>query len=114
MLRDYQRGHCSFLLKTYTVCCTGVTLFAEYLQEGNLFNRNIGSLYQFFKENGYLYLNLLFMVTVIKKGVDIKKSFKILEKALKSKGVDTHKYCGTLDLNEDALTIQKRMRDEWQ
>ena len=54
------------------------------------------------------------MVTIIKKGVDIKKSSKMLDKALKSKGVDTHKYCGTLVLKEDPLLIQKQMRDEWQ
>ena len=29
------------------------------------------------------------------------------------KGVDTSKYCGTVKFNEDALAIQKRLRDEW-
>lgn len=29
------------------------------------------------------------------------------------KGVDTLKYCGVLKLKEDALAIQKKLRDEW-
>lgn len=39
---------------------------------------------------------------------------KQLEAALNTKGVDTHKFCGVIKLNEDPLTIQKRMRDEWE
>ena len=31
----------------------------------------------------------------------------------KIKGVDTLKYCGTVKFNEDALDIQKRLRNEW-
>lgn len=30
------------------------------------------------------------------------------------KGVDTKKFCGVIKLKEDALTIQKKLRDEWQ
>ena len=29
------------------------------------------------------------------------------------KGVNTLKYCGVLNLKEDPLTIQKKLRDEW-
>ncbi len=32
----------------------------------------------------------------------------------KVKGVDTLKYCGTVKYDEDALVIQKRLRNEWQ
>lgn len=54
------------------------------------------------------------MVTVIKKGSDKKLSNKLMQEALKIKGVDTHKYCGVIQLKEDPLAIQKRMRDEWE
>lgn len=32
---------------------------------------------------------------------------------INSKGVDTLKYCGTVKFKEDALVIQKRLRNEW-
>ncbi len=32
----------------------------------------------------------------------------------KTKGVDTSKYCGTVKFDEDALAIQKRLRNEWE
>ena len=54
------------------------------------------------------------MVTVIKKGSDKKKASQQIKKALKTKGVDTHKYCGVIKLKEDPLIIQKRMWDEWE
>jgi hypothetical protein len=54
------------------------------------------------------------MVTIVKKGSDKKEAAKQLEKALKTKGVDTHKYCGVIKLREDPLKIQKKMRDEWE
>ncbi len=54
------------------------------------------------------------MVLVLKKGVS-KKQIETIEKKLKAKnGVDVMKYCGTIKLNEDALTIQKSFRNEWQ
>ncbi|MEQ8714451.1 MAG: hypothetical protein RIC80_15640 [Cyclobacteriaceae bacterium] len=54
------------------------------------------------------------MITVIKKGLDKAHIDKLLKKALKTKGVDTRKYCGVISLKEDPLVIQKRMRDEWE
>ncbi|WP_185154396.1 hypothetical protein [Fulvivirga sp. M361] len=54
------------------------------------------------------------MVTVIKKGTDKEIIDKLLKEALKTKGVDTHKYCGVIKLKEDPLVIQKRLRDEWE
>jgi len=56
------------------------------------------------------------MTVVIKKGVDKKEFEKILNsfrKDKKSKGVDTFKYCGIINLSKDPLIIQKEMRDEW-
>lgn len=49
------------------------------------------------------------MVTVVRKGSDKKEAAKQLEKALKLKGVDTHKYCGVIKLREDPLVIQKKI-----
>ncbi|HHP7241399.1 MAG TPA: hypothetical protein ACFCUD_06985 [Cyclobacteriaceae bacterium] len=54
------------------------------------------------------------MVTIIKKGTDSKLLAEQLKKALETKGVDTHKYCGVIKLKHDPLAIQKRMRDEWE
>lgn len=54
------------------------------------------------------------MITILRKALDIKEAAKQLEKALKTKGVDTHKYCGVIKLGEDPLHIQKKMRDEWE
>lgn len=41
---------------------------------------------------------------------------KLIEKLnnnRKRKQIDVHKYCGTIQLKEDALSIQKKIRDEW-
>ena len=45
-----------------------------------------------------------------------KKSITRIKKrnTLKPKGVNTLKYCGTIQLKEDALSIQKKLRNEWQ
>ena len=39
---------------------------------------------------------------------------RIRKKNVKSNGVDTLKYCGTVKFDEDALVIQKKLRNEWQ
>ena len=58
--------------------------------------------------------NKSIMVLVLKKGAS-KKEIESLEKKLQNKsGVDVMKYCGKIKLKEDALTIQKNLRDEWQ
>uniref|UniRef100_UPI0040496825 hypothetical protein n=1 Tax=Gelidibacter sp. TaxID=2018083 RepID=UPI0040496825 len=57
------------------------------------------------------------MVSKIKKGATKKSILSLLEKlhtTTKSKGVDTHKFCGTIRLNKDGLAIQKSLRNEWQ
>ena len=56
------------------------------------------------------------MVTVIKRGSD-KKSIaigmqKLVDKSAK-KGFKAQEFCGILKLDEDALDIQRQLRDEW-
>lgn len=49
------------------------------------------------------------MVTRLKQGASresIQKLLKKLSEKPRSKGVDTHKYCGKIKLKEDALIIQ--------
>ncbi len=54
------------------------------------------------------------MVLVLKKGAS-KKEIEDIEKKLKNKnGIDVMKHCGKIKLKEDALTIQKNLRNEWQ
>jgi hypothetical protein len=58
------------------------------------------------------------MVTTIKKGAskkEIQALFKELESKKKSrKGFEAHKFCGVVKFKEDAINIQKKMRDEWE
>lgn len=57
------------------------------------------------------------MVTVIQQGSNrkmIDRVLVILFKQKKNRGIDTQKYCGVLELKEDALEIQKRLRSEWE
>ncbi|MCF6352321.1 MAG: hypothetical protein L3J06_04850 [Cyclobacteriaceae bacterium] len=53
------------------------------------------------------------MVTVIKKNAKKNSVSKLLQEALKTKGINTHKYCGKISLKESPLVIQKNFRDEW-
>ncbi len=56
------------------------------------------------------------MITTLKQGSTQKIIHELLEKFFKkkkSKGVDVTKYCGVLNLDEDAVSLQKQMRDEW-
>ena len=57
------------------------------------------------------------MLTVIKKGI-AKEQLELLWKELNTrkarKSLDAWKHCGVLALEEDALSIQKRLRDEWE
>ncbi len=57
------------------------------------------------------------MITVIKKGYkkhSILKLLKELKQKAYNKGFDAYKYCGAIQIAEDPLEIQKRMRDEWE
>ncbi len=53
------------------------------------------------------------MVTIIKKGSTPRCISQALKKLRNSKGLDAFKYCGTIHLQEDPLSIQKKMRNEW-
>lgn len=55
------------------------------------------------------------MVTILKKSASIDTLKQVIEKATsKRKGTNAYKYLGVLDLNSNALAIQKKLRDEWQ
>ena len=57
------------------------------------------------------------MVLVLKKGAskkDIEAIEKLLYKEKPSGGFNAKKYNGILNLKEDPLTIQKKLRDEWE
>jgi hypothetical protein len=54
------------------------------------------------------------MATVIKRKEGRKNISRKFNKALSSKGVDTHKYCGVIKLSKDPLVIQKELRNEWE
>ena len=53
------------------------------------------------------------MVLVLKKGATKKEINLIKKKFLTVEGVNTKKICGSIKLNEDPLTVQKSLRDEW-
>ncbi len=54
------------------------------------------------------------MVVVLKQGATKEAIEKLLKKLKIKRGVNTKKYCGTIKLKEDPLTIQKNLRDEWE
>lgn len=56
------------------------------------------------------------MVLTLKQGASreyIEELLIKISREIRTKGVDTKKYCGLIELKEDALKIQKRLRDEW-
>ena len=57
------------------------------------------------------------MITTIKKGAtkaEIRSLFEKLEQhANKDKGFDAFSFCGIVKFDEDAVEIQKGLRDEW-
>jgi hypothetical protein len=57
------------------------------------------------------------MMIVLKKEGMIKSFQEALEYLLKiksEKGIDAHKYCGTVKFGKDGLGLQRKWRDEWQ
>ncbi|MEZ4916924.1 MAG: hypothetical protein R2836_08055 [Chitinophagales bacterium] len=57
------------------------------------------------------------MTVVLKKGSSKKDKLKAWKKLIEktdNKGVNTLKYCGTVNFNEDGLALQKKWRDEWE
>jgi ribonuclease HIII len=53
------------------------------------------------------------MVLVLKKGASQKQIDSIAKKLKNKSGIDVLKYCGKIKLKEDALMIQKKLRNEW-
>lgn len=53
------------------------------------------------------------MTIIIKRKTKRGLATQKFNKAISSKGVDTHKYCGVIKLKKDPLVIQKELRDEW-
>ena len=56
------------------------------------------------------------MVMTIKKGASKKIISQKLTEAYSTikRGFEASKFCGVLNLKEDPLSIQKRLRDEWE
>lgn len=54
------------------------------------------------------------MVTVIKKGASKTSIKRLVQKVQAGRGVDFKKYTGVIKLKEHPLTIQKKLRDEWE
>ncbi|MCC5921625.1 MAG: hypothetical protein LAT68_14495 [Cyclobacteriaceae bacterium] len=54
------------------------------------------------------------MVTTIKKGSDKTAIEKAFSKLKSKKKFNAHKYCGVVKLKDDPISIQKKMRDEWE
>ena len=56
------------------------------------------------------------MITILKPGSDnkaIRSAWKQVQEQPRRKRLDAYKYCGKVQFKEDALTLQKRWRDEW-
>jgi len=55
------------------------------------------------------------MVTKVKKGMPKKEIDSLLEKHKNSRKrkTDLKKYCGVIDLKEDPILTQKKLRNEW-
>ncbi|MFC5282205.1 hypothetical protein [Pedobacter alpinus] len=53
------------------------------------------------------------MVTIIKSNSKVKDIEKSINKTEPSKKLDAKKFSGILKIDEDALQIQKRLRNEW-
>jgi hypothetical protein len=55
------------------------------------------------------------MVTIIEKGLSREKIRLALKKRkVKIKSPDLKKYCGSITLADDPLTLQKKWRNEWE
>jgi hypothetical protein len=67
--------------------------------------------------NRYFCSNLMVMVTIIKRGStkeEIKSKLKKHNEVKKYKSIDLNKYCGSIELKEDPLKLQKEWRNEWE
>ena len=58
------------------------------------------------------YLDLLNLYHKITKKIEKIEKMKISDYIKKK--LDAHKYCGLISIDNDALTIQNQMRNEWE
>lgn len=58
------------------------------------------------------YLELIDLYRKITKKMEIIEKFKRVKSTTKK--INALKFCNTISLSEDALLIQKQMRDEWE
>ena len=54
------------------------------------------------------------MVIIIKKNSTKNIILELLNKLRSKKGFNAKKHCGVIKLKSDPLTIQNKMRDEWE
>lgn len=57
------------------------------------------------------------MVTIIKRGStkeEIKSKLDNFNDEKQKKVIDLNKYCGSIELHEDPLKLQKQWRNEWE
>ena len=53
------------------------------------------------------------MILTVKKGMDKKRLDEILKKLKQTKKLDAKRHLGKVKWGEDALSYQKKIRDEW-
>ena len=58
------------------------------------------------------YLDLINLYHKITEKIQNIKQFETTKRV--PKRLNAHKYCGVISITDDALNIQKQMRDEWE
>lgn len=56
------------------------------------------------------------MIITLKQGSTQKLINEMMQKFFrkkKTRGIDASKYCGVLKMEEDALTVQHKLRNDW-
>ncbi|MFC2088810.1 hypothetical protein ACFLSX_04345 [Calditrichota bacterium] len=53
------------------------------------------------------------MKTIIIKKNEKRTTYQRKLKQIKSNGIDAYRYCGKIDIDEDPLLTQRKLRDEW-
>jgi len=54
------------------------------------------------------------MIIIVKKSSSKEEIEKLLASMKTTKWLDSSKYSGKIKLSEDPVSIQKRLRDEWE
>lgn len=53
------------------------------------------------------------MVLVIKRNTKLRDLKKLAVKLKSKKGLKASEYCGKVKIKEDAVLLQRKLRDEW-